>query len=663
MTTSVVEVAEFNGAAATRTTATFSFSATPMAGDVVLLVCTHYRSNDSLTFSVTGMGATWNEAGYSAPGGNTSTIQVFTASPTSAGDITVTSSVTNGWRGGYYAFLVRGAPAGAVASFVGTSSTTGSLTSTLTSAGPGQLVVGVQALSGTSSTSTWLDFSSRTPAADWTLRSPLAGGPYMTTSAIYRTPSVTEAHQLGDSGAGRYMQMAFITLGVPQVISTGSAHSTSAGATQTFPAVPLGDEATDRYVIAAVSAAGSAGVSSVAVTVGGVPLSQQVFAGFAGSGVATWIGWAKVPTGTTATVEATFDASVSACDVGVWTAVAPSLALIDSATGSASSGTNVTLLGDDGGLVIGKSFSSAPTWTGTNWGAEISQDYFDNYGAGSKSSGGHGRVTNGYMSANIGWAATTVATYGMASIAFLDEETEAHAAFLGYGFTTAAGAVQTFAGIAGGTNPADRTVIVAATARGTATLSTASVTVGGVALDEIVFGGYTGTGSSVWIGSRRLTGTNTGVVEVTYDASVLRGDAAVWMAYGATVSVLESVAAPSVDNDWADSLDTVDGGFAVVKAFSGDSTTTGFTYTGAVQDYYRAYVSTGKGGSAHAPTLAGPTAFAVIWNTSAANSAVGAATFEVVASSPAPAWSAALGAKSVTLALGATELRGVVGAE
>lgn len=116
----------------------------------------------------------------------------------------------------------------------------------------------------------------------------------------------------------------------------------------------------------------------------------------------------------------------------------------------------------------------------------------------------------------------------------------------------------TFSSMGIGTADSDRRVIVVAATRGTNTVSSVTVTVGGVSASIDYLSGHTGTGNSIVFASAAVpTGTAADVV-VTWSGSMLRCGVAVYRFIGA-VAVSDSDVA-STDPATINLTSTVDGG-------------------------------------------------------------------------------------------------------
>lgn len=99
--------------------------------------------------------------------------------------------------------------------------------------------------------------------------------------------------------------------------------STSSTDTYSFAATDIGAAAADRYVYVCVGGRNGAAATVravTAVTIGGVSASLVVGTSATGSSQATTLDFyrALVPTGTTATIDVTFAATISECTVAVW---------------------------------------------------------------------------------------------------------------------------------------------------------------------------------------------------------------------------------------------------------------------------------------------------------------------------------------------------------
>ena len=157
--------------------------------------------------------------------------------------------------------------------------------------------------------------------------------------------------------------------GPAEVTYQGAATSGVNAITYTFTSQAIGAASSDRIVVVGlISRAAGTSLASGTVTIDGVsaPVQTQAVNTISNSSYAGLFSLA-VPTGTTATVEATLNVGCVRAAIGVWTITGASLATaadFDSASNASNSTTsNVSVLA--GGSMIGVTYSGgdSPFWT------------------------------------------------------------------------------------------------------------------------------------------------------------------------------------------------------------------------------------------------------------------------------------------------------------
>lgn len=171
------------------------------------------------------------------------------------------------------------------------------------------------------------------------------------------------------------MHVGFPGLGV---MSTGGPTLTygsfsdqpTAAVTHNFTGMAIGTASAARYVIAVISGARNIGVTVSSCTIGGIAATEIYEAGGAANQVVVSFWIALVPTGTTATVSATFTASTAAwCSTYSVTGLGSTTAYdtaVDLADASSVMSADIDV--QDGGFIIaavGSVTSGTWTWSGT----------------------------------------------------------------------------------------------------------------------------------------------------------------------------------------------------------------------------------------------------------------------------------------------------------
>lgn len=159
------------------------------------------------------------------------------------------------------------------------------------------------------------------------------------------------------------MPMPAINFSPPVVTFQGNVSSSSNLTTYSFAAVPIGTASADRYVIVAAHT-DVGGASPTVVTIGGITADLLQ----ANDGVGLFM--ALVPTGTTATITATYSSAVNRCALGIWSATNVSRA--DPISRNMANGTGLVastvVTATHGAAVIAASTHSAGAsiaWTGS----------------------------------------------------------------------------------------------------------------------------------------------------------------------------------------------------------------------------------------------------------------------------------------------------------
>ena len=159
-----------------------------------------------------------------------------------------------------------------------------------------------------------------------------------------------------------FSPMAFVKR--PLVLTyQGETEDTADGTVFTFAGEAIGTAAADRRVHVLIGASGNVGTIT-GVTIGGITAAITVQAqdGSAKAGIAT----ALVPTGTTASVVITFDATQGRCHIGVFSSTGlSSNTPLDTGTSTADPATD-TLASAPGGFCLALGVSVATTtvaWT------------------------------------------------------------------------------------------------------------------------------------------------------------------------------------------------------------------------------------------------------------------------------------------------------------
>lgn len=156
------------------------------------------------------------------------------------------------------------------------------------------------------------------------------------------------------------------------------------GTTFTFASVPIGTASATRRVIVGIGWGGASATTLAGVTIGGVTATIDVDSGAAIGNRRTVIASAIVPTGTTANVVVTMNASTGRMGIGVWAAdginpTGQTAIVINAASGTLTTTTAV------GAKVIAVGYSSRTsgsiiaTWTGaTERYNQVTENTFDN---------------------------------------------------------------------------------------------------------------------------------------------------------------------------------------------------------------------------------------------------------------------------------------------
>lgn len=171
-----------------------SFLNTVRAGDVVVLMCSHYTSTTP-AWAVSGLGATWTSRRRDT---GDAAIEVFTATAVSDGDLTITFGAAT-WRSGYAVWLLRGVTEGNVVDSVFSSTTSINGPSQISS--PGQIVCTYGVMQNSSAGGYALP-RVYSPTTDW-VGAATNGTAYTRTWAKHREgiDASPTAHQITDSTA------------------------------------------------------------------------------------------------------------------------------------------------------------------------------------------------------------------------------------------------------------------------------------------------------------------------------------------------------------------------------------------------------------------------------------------------------------------------------
>lgn len=148
-------------------------------------------------------------------------------------------------------------------------------------------------------------------------------------------------------------------LGPAAIVASGSGNVIATSTTQTVAAVGFGTAASNRSVSCGISGLGSGAFTVSSVTIGGVAATAGVSVNNAAAGFTNAIYTARVPTGTSGSIVATFSASVTAMAVSCY-AISNLASLTPTASGTSIANTgSVALAINTNG--VGFSFATAAT--------------------------------------------------------------------------------------------------------------------------------------------------------------------------------------------------------------------------------------------------------------------------------------------------------------
>jgi hypothetical protein len=149
----------------------------------------------------------------------------------------------------------------------------------------------------------------------------------------------------------------------------GTTPNTTDGTTFTFTNANIGTAHANRYVLVVVQAGNGNAAALTSCTIGGVEATLYASGTATAENRYTGIFGRAMPTGTTATVVATFNDTKGACHVAVHTVnSATALTLHDTASGNNGSQVSVTIDVPENGLVLGSGVRQGVTgdviWSG-----------------------------------------------------------------------------------------------------------------------------------------------------------------------------------------------------------------------------------------------------------------------------------------------------------
>ena len=189
-----------------------------------------------------------------------------------------------------------------------------------------------------------------------------------------------EEFEFLESSSPRALLPFFNSSGVsPATVSkTDNALDTSDATTYTFTSKAIGAAATGRLVVVALQTLNTSAISLSSCTIGGIS-ATIIGTATANNGsvfISTALAYAVVPTGTTATVAATWSTSTFRCYLGVWSAYGvssstPTTSATSAANPSVMSSINVSA----GGIAIGASNIFDVGGTGTFTWTNLTKDY------------------------------------------------------------------------------------------------------------------------------------------------------------------------------------------------------------------------------------------------------------------------------------------------
>ena len=175
--------------------------------------------------------------------------------------------------------------------------------------------------------------------------------------------------------------------------------SSSSNATAyTFSSTSIGTAAGDRIVVVSVSGSASdeSGNAMASLTVGGIAATKAAEAWHNGKLTAIW--YAAVPTGTTATIVATFGDSQTRCSIAVHTLTGASASPSDTATTSGS-GSSLSLsaltIPTDGVAIVSfaNGSSSIVTWTNATEDYDVAVESSDRHSGARRTTAGAPTIT------------------------------------------------------------------------------------------------------------------------------------------------------------------------------------------------------------------------------------------------------------------------------
>lgn len=151
----------------------------------------------------------------------------------------------------------------------------------------------------------------------------------------------------------------------PKVLTFQGSFAQGGGATITYTNAPIGTASADRYVIVAVAGEDNANTTITSITVGGNTPTTVVTSNNVRSSLAIYI--ILVPSGTTATISATFSISKDGSWIGVWTATGLTSITAAGTNTQTTNNTAASVTTSDGGFVVGVcgnyGAAATPTWT------------------------------------------------------------------------------------------------------------------------------------------------------------------------------------------------------------------------------------------------------------------------------------------------------------
>lgn len=146
----------------------------------------------------------------------------------------------------------------------------------------------------------------------------------------------------------------------------GTVNGAAAGASITYANVPIGSPSSGRLVVVAVHWAISGSATVTSASIGGVPATIAAQGNGINNGVAFI--YARVPTGSTASVVVSFSASVARSYVGCWSIVGQDSDIPTSASvpaGGSTPNKSVTLSALAGGVsIFASQGDTSGSWTG-----------------------------------------------------------------------------------------------------------------------------------------------------------------------------------------------------------------------------------------------------------------------------------------------------------